>query len=1230
MEIYYAKEAVDSMLEKAKAGDTEIQYSLALGYESGSVGEVNQKKAIYWYEKAAVGGHVDAQINLACCYQRGEGVFPDMDKAAYWFEKAAIQGAADAQLSLGLYYFHGDGANKEKDYEKAFYWFMKAAKQKNLTAMHNVAICYYNGHGVERDLTSAMMWLEESSNLGNEESLKLFKYLMGGMLFDESNYVKSGVESYDLKLKKVIDDMDKSLDFTLSDKVQSMSGNRRFYNNTFKPQGEHLINIIFDDKNIKSDDKRRYATIAAKMYLDMGRALTNSLDIDLAVSCLEKAKKYACKGNDEAVKETINEIWKKTDGHKEKSSDRTNEESDKYSSSSEEFIRYKIADYDMKLKEVIDDMKRSLDFTSGNNKQLESKNYTFYYSAFKPYAEVVIEHIFDDSDITGENEIRYATIATKMYIDMGNALASSLDFKLADLCLEKAKLYAGKSNSKVLKETVNEVCNKFVNAKLECYNINLREFMCKAKSSLDFFTAGFAYPDSENYKFYNNFFKRYVETLVEDIFSDKDITEDDKKKYTTIIIKLYFDMANALAHSLDVELSRYCIQKTKYYASKSDNFIKNEVDNLCDRVETYIQIASCKADDDDNSCDDIDYDTFNIMPEEINTRLLVAYCDKRLRSLINDMKTSLDFKMVDNIQSMSENCRFYNYIFIPRVAHLIDIIFYGINSECDEYLADIIFDEAYISRNEEMNYATIITNIYLNMGRALVNSFDIELSFTCIERAIEYADISDNQSVKKRVCDVCNKIYVHFHERSGENEYVHNNEEDKVNLTLENAIARLKVAYYDMRFKELICDMETSLESTLVDNPESMSRNSRFHNDSFNIQVESLVNIIFKDLDITEEDKSIYANMVAKVYLDRAYALINSSDIELASVCLEKARIYICKNNSKSTEDQKSDLCNKVVTYAQKLWSKKYDEYDNLDVILKETSSDMSIEDYNKILKKIRENVEKSLDFTLMDDAELMSKNRLFYRTFFQPYADIFMEYIYSKISGIKPRKDKESILSIIVEIYVDMADALGSSLDLDMSTVCKDKARSYAYKSDITHLIVKVNDIGNKIKDIGKKVNRKKKSIYIESKLKEYDMIVDKIKNGVEKALDYREIDQFLREFILDDEYSLTAEKRRYRRIAEKTFLNITRVLLESNDLKGAEFCLEKAKECTLRNWSKEIDNVESYINMRKMGLFNKAHDNKLKSDNTNEKKDDDSSSCLGCLIVLVIIGIILYFIFR
>ena len=458
--------------------------------------------------------------------------------------------------------------------------------------------------------------------------------------------------------------------------------------------------------------------------------------------------------------------------------------------------------------------------------------------------------------------------------------------------------------------------------------------------------------------------------------------------------------------------------------------------------------------------------------------------------------------------------------------------------------------------------------------------------------------------------------------------YVHNNEEDKVNLTLENAIARLKVAYYDMRFKELICDMETSLESTLVDNPESMSRNSRFHNDSFNIQVESLVNIIFKDLDITEEDKSIYANMVAKVYLDRAYALINSSDIELASVCLEKARIYICKNNSKSTEDQKSDLCNKVVTYAQKLWSKKYDEYDNLDVILKETSSDMSIEDYNKILKKIRENVEKSLDFTLMDDAELMSKNRLFYRTFFQPYADIFMEYIYSKISGIKPRKDKESILSIIVEIYVDMADALGSSLDLDISTVCIDKVRGYAYKSDITHLIVKVNDIDNKINK-SSRINRWKTRIYNKSKLKEYDMIVEKIKNGVERTVDYREIDRFLRESILDNKSIPTVKKEVYRSRAGKTFLNITRVLLELNDFKGAEFCLEKAKEYSLNNRSNEINDLESDIDKRKMELFNKS-DNKLKSDNPSEKKGDDSSSCLGCLIALVIIGIILYFIFR
>lgn len=674
-------------------------------------------------------------------------------------------------------------------------------------------------------------------------------------------------------------------------------------------------------------------------------------------------------------------------------------------------------------------------------------------------------------------------------------------------------------------------------------------------------------------------------------------------------------------------------KKTKYYASKSDNFIKNEVDKLCDRVETYIQIASCKADDDDNSCDDIDYDTFNIMSEEINTRLLVAYCDKRLRNIIDDMKISLDFKMVDNVQSTSENCRFYNDIFIPKVDHLIGIIFYGLGGVCDEYLADIIFDEVYIPDDDQMKYAAIVADIYLDMGHALVNSLDVELSFSCIETAIEYAVISNNQSVKKRVCDVCNKIHAHLHERSGENEYVHNNEADKVNFTLENAIARLKVAYYDMRFKELICDMEKSLESTPEDNQESMSRNSRFYNDSFNIQVESLVNIIFKDLDITEEDKSIYANMAAKVYLDMAYALINSSDIELADFYLENARSHICKYNSKFTEDQKYELCDKMVTYGQKLWSKRYDGYDNLELISKEIPSDMSFEDYDKMLKKIRENVEKSLNFTLMDDAELMSTNRLFYSTFFQPCADILMEYIYSKISGIKSRKDKESILIIIVEIYVDMADALASSLDLDISTVCMDKVRgnantniAYLYTNNIQYLIEKVNDIGNKI-------NGKKKYVYINSKLKEYDMLVDKIKNGVEKSLDYHEVDRFFREVIIDDNCIPKVEKRGYRSIAEKTFLDITRVLVDLKDFKGAEFCLERAKLYTHRRNSKilekAINDMKFYIDWRKMELFNKS-DNKLKSDNANEKKDDDSSSCLGCLIVLVIIGIILYFIFR
>ena len=65
--------------------------------------EKNQKKAVYWYTKAAKQGDAYAQTNLGVCYEEGMGVEIDQKKAVEWFTKAAEQGNADAEIYLDKY-----------------------------------------------------------------------------------------------------------------------------------------------------------------------------------------------------------------------------------------------------------------------------------------------------------------------------------------------------------------------------------------------------------------------------------------------------------------------------------------------------------------------------------------------------------------------------------------------------------------------------------------------------------------------------------------------------------------------------------------------------------------------------------------------------------------------------------------------------------------------------------------------------------------------------------------------------------------------------------------------------------------------------------------------------------------------------------------------------------------------------------------------------------------------
>lgn len=64
---------------------------------------------------------VGAQYYLAIMYAEGDGVNVDKRKALYWYIKAAEQGYSEAQYNLGLIYLQGDGVKKDIAIAKKYF-----------------------------------------------------------------------------------------------------------------------------------------------------------------------------------------------------------------------------------------------------------------------------------------------------------------------------------------------------------------------------------------------------------------------------------------------------------------------------------------------------------------------------------------------------------------------------------------------------------------------------------------------------------------------------------------------------------------------------------------------------------------------------------------------------------------------------------------------------------------------------------------------------------------------------------------------------------------------------------------------------------------------------------------------------------------------------------------------------------------------------------------------------
>lgn len=87
---YQPAEYFEYLLMKAKAGDTDAQFSVAALYDKGQLTSVDRNAALKWYLTAAQSGHKRAAYMASYFYCRGIVAEKEPAKANYWASKSNL------------------------------------------------------------------------------------------------------------------------------------------------------------------------------------------------------------------------------------------------------------------------------------------------------------------------------------------------------------------------------------------------------------------------------------------------------------------------------------------------------------------------------------------------------------------------------------------------------------------------------------------------------------------------------------------------------------------------------------------------------------------------------------------------------------------------------------------------------------------------------------------------------------------------------------------------------------------------------------------------------------------------------------------------------------------------------------------------------------------------------------------------------------------------------------
>ena len=134
-----------------KRTDTQALYHLAWLYDEGIYGfSQDYAKALELWHRAAELGYTKAYCNIGCAYDNGRGVERNEKKAVHYYELAAMGGDELARYALGILEM------RSGNIDRALKHFMIAAGGGYNESLNMIQQIYKDGHATKDDYAKAL------------------------------------------------------------------------------------------------------------------------------------------------------------------------------------------------------------------------------------------------------------------------------------------------------------------------------------------------------------------------------------------------------------------------------------------------------------------------------------------------------------------------------------------------------------------------------------------------------------------------------------------------------------------------------------------------------------------------------------------------------------------------------------------------------------------------------------------------------------------------------------------------------------------------------------------------------------------------------------------------------------------------------------------------------------------------------------------------------------------